>query len=124
MTQKSKGPAEAATSNPGDVHLTQQGKKNMDTNSTEIPSQARQRVPSLYDLETPICELKTFLYMLQVVWEGMPIEKIRRFPSDKLLICSNDRSEAISFSILEAQEKARDVFSLWEKLVEEKRASV
>lgn len=95
----------------------------MQSNSTEFLGEARQRALSLYDLETPICELKTFLYMLQVVWEGMPIEKISRFPNDKVLICSNDRSEAISFSILEAQEKAQDVFRLWEMLVEEKRAS-
>lgn len=40
MTQKSKGPAEAATSKPGDVHLTHQGKKNMQSNTTELPGPA------------------------------------------------------------------------------------
>jgi hypothetical protein len=37
MTQKTKCPAEAATSKPGDVHLTPpKGKKNMSSNTTEV----------------------------------------------------------------------------------------
>lgn len=43
MTKKAKGPAEAATSKPGEVHLTHQGKKNMDTVIIDVPRDAIER---------------------------------------------------------------------------------
>jgi hypothetical protein len=116
MTHKAKGPAvrqhlpSQVQSNPS------KGLKNMDSNSTQSTSTAIQTDFKLADLETPICEIKTFLFMLQVMWEGMPIEKNSRFPNDKLMICSRDRSEAISFSILEAQDKAKALFHMWDQI--------
>lgn len=88
----------------------------MDSNSTLHVSTAIQPDLKLADLETPICEIKTFLFMLQIMWEGIPIEKNSRFPNDKLMICSRDRSEAISFSILEAQDKANALFHMWDQI--------
>lgn len=114
-TQKAKGPAEAATSpDRGSIHST--GHENMDSNSTQNGGAASQSDFDLFDMETPICEIKTFLYMVQVMWEGIPIEKNSRFPNDKLMICSRDRSEAISFSILEAQDKANALFHMWDQI--------
>ena len=115
MTQTAKGPAEAATS-PSQVRTPEKGIKNVDSNSTQNAGAASQPDLSLFDLEAPICEIKTFLFMLQVMWDGMPIEGVSRYPNDKLLICSRDRSEAISFSILEAQDKANALFHMWDQI--------
>ncbi len=116
MTQKAKGPAEVAASTPSQVQTPDKGLKNMDSNSTQSAEPASQSDFDLFDMETPICEIKTFLYMVQVMWEGIPIEKSSRFPNDKLMICSRDRSEAISFSILEAQDKANALFHMWDQI--------
>lgn len=116
MTQKAKGPAEVAASTPSQVQTPDKGMKNMDSNSTQHASTAIQPDFKLADLETPICEIKTFLFMLQIMWEGITIEKNSRFPNDKLMICSRDRSEAISFSILEAQDKANALFHMWDQI--------
>lgn len=116
MTQKAKGPAEVAASTPSQVQTPDKGIKNMDSNSTQNGGSASQSDFDLSDMETPICEIRTFLYMVQVMWEGIPIEKNSRLPNDKLMICSRDRSEAISFSILEAQEKAAALFHMWDQV--------
>ena len=116
MTQKAKGPAEVAAS-PSRIETSPDMKEfNMDSNSTQNAGAASQSDFDLFDMETPICEIKTFLYMVQVMWEGIPIEKNSRFPNDKLLICSRERSEAISFSILEAQDKANALFHMWDQI--------
>ena len=115
MTQKAKGPAEAATS-PSHGSIRSTGLKNMDRNNTEAVQAASQPLADVLDLETPICELKTFLFVAQQMWDGIPGEKIAGFPNDRLLTCSKDRSEAISFAILEAQERLETVFRMWSLL--------
>lgn len=115
MTQKAKGSAEAATSSPSQVQTPDKGLKNMDSNNTQNATAASQSVFDVFDMETPICELKTFLYMLQVMWEGIPAEKAPG-SNDKLLVCNKDRYEAISFSIVEAQDKANALFHMWDQI--------